>query len=102
MHLETCKAFSLLGAQSKGVGGAEAGELSHTCPEHLLYWPPKDAWTGLTLPGSWWGGMGGPCDKTAKVHQETPSLPLHGVRTQVTLFIEELHFPEAPGMCIQV
>lgn len=72
MYLETFKAFSLLGAQSKGVGGAEAGELSHTCPEHLLYWPPKDAWTGLTLPGSWWWGG----DRVTRQPKSTKKHPL--------------------------
>lgn len=41
-HLETFKAFNLLGAQGKCVCRAEVGEVSHTCPEHHLYKPPKD------------------------------------------------------------
>lgn len=99
VHLETFKAFSLLGAQRKRVGRAEAEEVSHTVQG--TPYAPQGRWTGLTLYG---GGEGDGVARWLRTTKKlTLPLPPYGIRTQVRLFMEELHFPEAPASrCSQV
>lgn len=73
------RAFSLLGAEGKPVGGNEAGELSRTCSESTLG-VFQGRWTGLTVCRREW------CGEMAAVHQAThaPS-PAVCVRAQARL-----------------